>query len=238
MPSAPGGLDRLLPPQIKGDRFYRALRRVAATPGVRTILEIGASSGAGSTEALVAGALGNPEGPPQIHTIEVSKARFAVLAERYARYPFLHPYNTSSVPASAFPGDAEVARFYREVRSKLRNNRLEKVLGWLRQDLAYLAEHPELSAAGIERIRAAAGVETFDAVLIDGSEFTGSAELDLVHGARFILLDDTRSFKTWECQRRLRNDAAYRRVASGYFTRNGWAMFERARPPLDAPRKG
>ena len=229
MPSAPGGLDRLLPPQIKGDRFYRALRRVAATPGVRTVLEIGASSGAGSTEALVAGALENPGGPPQIHTIEVSKARFAVLAERYARYPFVHPYNTSSVPASAFPGEAEVTRFYREVRSKLRNNRLEKVLGWLRQDLAYLAQHPQLDAPGIRRIRAEQGIEIFDAVLIDGSEFTGEAELDEVYGARFLLLDDTRSYKNWGNQRRLRADPAYRRIGASFWRRNGWAVFERVR---------
>ena len=222
-------LDRLLAPQIRGERFYRAIRRVAATPGVRTILEIGASSGGGSTEALVAGALANPAGPPQVHSIEVSAARFGALVQRWRDYPFLHPHHVSSVPSSAFPSEGEVTRFYREVRSKLRNNRLPKVLGWLRQDLAYLAEHPPLDAPGIRRIRAEHGIETFDAVLVDGSEFTGEAELDEVYGARFLLLDDTRSYKNWANQRRLRADPAYRRVAWSFWTRNGWAVFERLR---------
>ncbi len=71
-----------MPPQIKRERFYRAIARAAATPSVRTVLEIGASSGAGSTEALVSGGLANPNGPPAIHTIEVSKPRFEALAER------------------------------------------------------------------------------------------------------------------------------------------------------------
>ena len=221
------GLDRLMAPQVKRGRFYRQIRRVAADPRVRTILEIGASSGAGSTEALVAGALANPAGPPAIHTIEVSKARFGELVERHRERPFVRCHNLSSIPAEQFPDEAEVARFYREVRSKLRNNRLEKVLGWLRQDLAYLGRHPELSVNGVERVRAEAGVEAFDAVLIDGSEFTGERELALTLGARFLLLDDTRSFKNWGSQRRLLADPRYRRVAWSWFFRNGWAVFER-----------
>jgi hypothetical protein len=214
-------------PQIQRGRFYRTIERVAATPGVHSVLEIGASSGAGSTEALVSGALANPGGPPTIHTIEVSKARFGELARRWAAYPFVHPYNVSSIRAADFPVEEDVARFYREVRSKLRNNRLEKVLGWLRQDLAYLREHPDLDAPGIERVRAASGVGTFDAVLIDGSEFTGERELELVLGARFVLLDDTRSYKNWRSQERLRDDPRYRRIAWSWLFRNGWAAFER-----------
>ncbi len=225
--AAGAGLDRLLAPQIRNERFYRAIRRVAATAGVRTVLEIGASSGGGSTEALVAGALANPDGPPEIHSIEVSKARIGALVERYRAYPFVHPHNVSSVPASAFPSEEEVSRFHREVRSKLRNNRLPKVLEWLRQDLAYLARHPDLDRHGIRDIRAAAGIDRFDAVLVDGSEFTGEAELEEVYGARFLLLDDTRSFKNWRNDRRLRADPAYRRVASSWWTRNGWSVFER-----------
>lgn len=225
-PAFQSGLDRLIPPEIARSKFARALSRLAATPGVRTILEIGASSGGGSTEALVAGAL-RQAAPPQIHSLEVSKARFAAFQERWKEYPFVHGYNVSSVPVEKFPSEAEVTAFWTNVRSKLRNNRLEKVLGWLRQDLDYLTHH-DLSREGILEVKKAAGVEVFDAVLIDGSEFTGKPELELTWGARFIALDDTRSFKNLENKQRLCADPKYRLVEKSFWHRNGYAIFERA----------
>lgn len=222
----PSGLDRLIAPEIRRDRFARAIEAIGATEGVRHILEIGASAGEGSTEAWVRGALRNPR-RPTLHCIEVSIPRFAALVERWRAYDFVKCYNLSSVPVERFPGEEEVARFHREVRSKLRNVRLEKVLGWLRQDIAYLREH-DLSTDGIRCIRAQHGIATFDAVLIDGSEFTGKAELEETYGARFLLLDDIRSFKNWETYRRLKDDPAYRLVARSRWTRNGFAVFERA----------
>lgn len=228
MPDAPrpSGLDRIIPPEIRRDRFSRAIEAVGATDGVRHILEIGASGGDGSTEAWARGAARNPR-RPDLHCIEVSVPRFHALVERWRGQPSVHCYNCSSVPAEAFASEEEVARFYREVRSKLRNVRLEKVLGWLRQDLAYLAEHG-LSADGIRRIKAEHGIAVFDAVLIDGSEFTGKPELEEVYGARFLLLDDIRSFKNWENYHRLRRDPAYRLVKKSRWLRNGFAVFERA----------
>lgn len=218
-------LDRIIPPEIKNDRFSRAIAEVASTPGVMSILEIGASSGGGSTEAWVAGALRNPV-TPQLHCIEVSEVRHAALAERWREYEFVHTYNLSSVPADRFPTEEEVERFYREKRSKLRRTPLPTVLEWLRGDLAYIYEH-DLSGDGIAYVKEVAGVDVFDAVLIDGSEFTGSVELGQVYGARFLLLDDTRTFKNWENVKRLQTDSSYRLARSSHWTRNGFAVFER-----------
>lgn len=233
--SAPGSTthvqDRLIAPEITRDRFSRAIVDVAATPGVSEILEIGSSSGAGSTEAWVRGALQNPV-CPRIHCIEVSIVRHAALAERWRDHPFVHTYNVSSVPLESFPTAADVTAFYRGVRSKLRRTPLDVVLQWLQADLAYVREH-DLSGDGIAQIKAQRGLAGFDAVLIDGSEFTGRAELDAVYGARFILLDDTRTFKNWDNARRLEADPAYALVRKSRWTRNGFAVFERidnARP--------
>lgn len=222
----PAGLDRIIPPEISNDRFYAAIVAVGATPGVRHILEIGASAGAGSTEAWVAGALQNPE-RPVIHCLEVSRARYAALVERWKEHDFVRCYNVSSVPLEAFPSEADVVGWQRRhFWSKFGRKRTAKVLGWLRQDLDYIKEHGS-SGWGIRQAKAAAGVTNFDAVLIDGSEFTGLAELDEVYGARFILLDDTESYKCWDAYRRLRRDRGYRRIARGKWTRNGFAVFER-----------
>jgi hypothetical protein len=232
----PSGLDPIIPPEISNDRFYRAIVAVAATPGVRHILEIGASAGAGSTEAWVAGALRNPE-RPVIHCIEVSLARFAALAERWAGHDFVRCHNVSSVPLEAFPTENEVVRWQRRhFWSTFGRKASAKVLGWLRQDVEYVRAHG-LSRHGIREIREAAGLTVFDAVLIDGSEFTGPAELAEVYGARFLLLDDTESYKNWDNFRRLRRDPSYRLVARGKWTRNGFAVFERtdARAAASAP---
>lgn len=225
-PAAASGLDRLIPPEISHDRFYGAIERVAATPGVRTILEIGSSSGAGSTEAWVKGALANPE-RPTIHCLEVSAARYDALRRRWSAHPFVRCHNLSSVPLDAFPTEGDVVAWQRRhFWSKFGRKKRDVVLGWLRQDVAYLTVH-HLSTPGIRDVRAAAGIERFDAVLIDGSEFTGSAELAEVYGARFLLLDDTESYKNWDNYRKLKRDTAYRLVERGKWVRNGFAVFEK-----------
>ena len=219
------GLDRLIPPEIAGDEFAQAIEEVAATPGVREILEIGSSAGEGSTAAWVRGALRNPA-LPRLHCIEVSIERHAALVRRWSDYGFVHCYNLSSVPLERFPSAADVERFYREVPSRLEEFELDTVLAWLQQDVDYLREH-RLSSPGIARIRERHGLDGFDAVLIDGSEFTGRAELDEVYGARFLLLDDTMTFKNWENARRLEADSRYKLVRADSSRRNGFAVFER-----------
>jgi glycosyltransferase involved in cell wall biosynthesis len=225
-PASGSELDHLIPPEIKSDPFAEIIEAVAATPGVREILEIGSSAGDGSTEAWVRGARRNAV-LPRLHCIELSTERFAALAERWRGDAFVHCYNVSSVPLEQFPSAEEVERFYRDVPSQLRNFELDMVLGWLKQDMDYLEKH-KLSTRGIGQIKEQLGIETFDAVLIDGSEFTGSAELDEVYGARFILLDDTETFKNWKNMRRLEADPRYRLVQHDPSTRNGFAVFQLA----------
>ena len=64
-------------------------------------------------------------------------------------------------------------------------------------------------------------------MLIDGSEFTGRAELDEVYGARYVVLDDTQTFKNLDNYERLRADPAYRLIDEAPALRNGFAAFER-----------
>jgi hypothetical protein len=230
-PSAESPLDRLIAPEIHADRLYRWLEKVSATPGVSHILEIGASSGAGSTEALVAGALKNPV-RPVIHCLEVSKVRFDALASRYADVPFVRCYNLSSVPLDRFPEESDVDAFRRRVWTRFRFIARDTVMRWLRADIDYL-QRQGLSQPGIEIVRREVGIDTFDAVLIDGSEFSGPADLDEVYGARFVLLDDIRSYKNYDNHQRLMSDTSYRLLAKGR-VRNGFAVFERVHAPTVA----
>lgn len=219
-------LDRLIPPEIRNDGLYSAIVRVAATPGVRHMLEIGSSGGDGSTEAFIEGALANPS-EPTLHCIEISDVRYQALRNRHASRGFVRCYHVSSVPLERVASAAEVTEFYHSVRSVLNDYPLKTVLGWLEQDVQYMKEHGLISN-GIRDVKNGNGLEVFDAVLIDGSEFTGSAELDEVYGALYILLDDIRAFKNYANFNRLSADPAYSLVEVSGHVRNGYAVFRLA----------
>src|SRR5207245_5170728 len=128
--AATSQLDQLIPAEIAGDSFSAIIEEVASTDGVHEILEIGSSTGEGSTSAWVRGALRN-EVRPRLHCIEVSTERHAALVERWGAHEFVHCHHTSSIPVELFPSAEEVERFYRDVPSRLRHFDLVTVLGWL-----------------------------------------------------------------------------------------------------------
>ena len=62
---------------------------------------------------------------------------------------------------------------------------------------------------GIRAVKEEHGIDTFDAALLDGSEFAGPAVLEDVYGATWLVLDDIRSIKNHANYTRLRGDDAY-----------------------------
>jgi hypothetical protein len=115
-------LDQLIPPEIKNDELYFLLHRIAAQPALRTFLEIGSSSGEGSTEALVSGLRARPDrGDVRLFCMELSRERFARLRNTYVAEPFVRPYNLSSVGTRRFPSPEAVTRYYTPVRTGLNN---------------------------------------------------------------------------------------------------------------------
>ncbi len=218
-------LDYLIAPEISRDTFWRIIRRVASTPGIEHILEIGSSSGDGSTSAFVAGILENP-GNPLLHCFEISKPRFESLKKHYAPYDFFRCYNSSTVSLDRFPPQLEVTEFHSRFRPKLRRPSVKTQLRWLQQDVDYIEKHG-FSSNGIQLLKAQLGINHFDVVLIDGSEFTGKAEMEDVYGSRFLLLDDILTFKNHENYHRLKNDRSYKLQEKSRWLRNGYAVFRR-----------
>jgi glycosyltransferase involved in cell wall biosynthesis len=224
-PSLSGSeLNKIIPPEIKNDEFYFLIQKLTREENIRTVLEIGSSAGEGSTEAFITGLRENPN-KPQLFCMEISKPRFEALQERYKNDSFVKCYNVSSVPLEDFPSKDTVSAFYQTTKTSLNNYPLDQVLGWLQQDIEYV-KNSGVPSDGIERIKQESNIMNFDVVLIDGSEFTGTAELDKIYGAKFILLDDINAFKNYSNYQRLVNDTNYVLFKDNWKTRNGFAIFK------------
>lgn len=220
-------LDRIIAPEIKDDQFYRTLGELASNETVKTILEIGSSSGGGSTQAFVEAIRRRPDADTvHLFCMEVSRARWGKLAETYRSDRFVHAYNVSSVALSDFPTPEEVTFFYNATRTNLNQYPLETVLGWLQQDIDYVKSSGN-DSNGIVHIKKLHGIRDFDLVLIDGSEFTGERELSAVMGARFIALDDVNAHKCFNCYNILKSHVHYSLVGQDLGLRNGFAVFAR-----------
>ena len=217
-------MNKLIPAEIKHDEFYDAIKQIAREAEIKTILEIGSSSGEGSTEAFVTGIRENSH-HPQLFCMEISQARFTELQNRYAKDNFVKCYHVSSVGINKFAQQKEIINFYNSQKTALNQYPLERVLDWLRQDLEYL-QNSGVSEAGIKKIKSENKIIFFDVVLIDGSEFTGESELDEVYGAKFILLDDINTFKNHKNYHKLLNDPNYKLLSQNIHVRNGYAIFQ------------
>ena len=216
--------------EIREDELSDHIRKVVADPAVGTILEVGSASGAGSTRGFVEG-IEHSGSEARLFCIEVVTERFAELAARYEGQGFVRAYNVSSVSEEGFASEEEVRNFYALVPSALNAFSLEVVLGWRASELAY-HRSSGVRPNGIDLIRRENAIDRFDAVLLDGSEFTARAELDLLIGARYVLLDDINSFKNhYNCQRLL-VDPGYELLAGSSELRNGYAIFRRRDPRL------
>lgn len=218
-------LNNIIAPEIKNDELYNLIIKLASEEDIKNVLEIGSSAGGGSTEAFVTGLQHNPNNPV-IFCMEVSRPRCDELKKRYAEKSFVKCYNTSSVPLAKFPAKQQVESFYFTHRTILNGYPLEQVLGWLQQDIEYVAG-TGVDENGIARIKQDNGLDHFDLVLIDGSEFTGKAELEEVYGARWILLDDVNAYKNYENYHLLKKDPDYELYQENWDLRNGYAVFRK-----------
>ncbi|MHC5833903.1 MAG: hypothetical protein ACYT04_000000102360, partial [Nostoc sp.] len=84
-----------------------------------------------------------------------------------------------------------------------------------------------VSDNGIQTIKDENNIDYFDLVLIDGSEFTGQAELDEVYGASFICLDDITTFKNYRNHQKLLADKNYVLLFQSTVVRNGYSIFKK-----------
>jgi hypothetical protein len=219
-------LNQLISAEVINDAFYNHIYDISRSQPCKHVLEIGSSGGGGSTGAFVKGLRENPA-RPNLYCMEVSQRRFEKLKEVYRDDTFVKCYNFSSVSVSRFPSRREVEDFYNSVPTNLNKFPLKEVLRWLHQDIGYLKDWPAANIDGILRIKEECKITEFDVVLIDGSEFTGSAEMDVIYGASIMMLDDINGFKNHSNYLRLKHDSNYSLFIEDWKLRNGYAIFKR-----------
>ncbi len=220
-------INEIIKPEILNDEFHTTLQKYASRHDLKTFLEIGSSSGEGSTNALVSGIKQRSDiTSVRLFCMEVSRGRFKNLANHYAEDDFVRCYNISSVAACEFPSEEEVINFYKTTQTTLNNYPLTTVLDWLKQDTEYILNSGS-DINGIQMIKKANHIKFFDLVLIDGSEFTGERELNYVTGAKIIALDDVNAFKCWNAYQTLLHTTHYSLKEHNFSLRNGYAVFEK-----------
>ena len=220
-------MENLIQPEILNDEFHSALKHYASRSDLYTFLEIGSSSGGGSTDAFVSSITQRQDGSEvSLFCMEVSRTRFKALANHYSTEDFVRCYNISSIEANEMPSNAEVINFYNSTKSALNNYSIKTILGWLSQDIEYIRRSGS-DVNGIQFIKKANHIQNFDMVLIDGSEFSGERELRNTIGAKIIALDDVNSFKCWNAYQILLHTTNYKLKEHNFLLRNGYALFER-----------
>lgn len=220
-------LDQIIGGEICGDQFYDLLKSYASRLDLKLFLEIGSSAGGGSTQAFVdAISKRSDSDHVSVYCFELSKNRFKLLAETYNVFPFIKPYNVSSISTDEFPEVSSVTKFYQNVKSSLNAYPIETILQWYWQDINYI-KNSGLDQNGILHVKEINDINVFDMVLIDGSEFTGEVELNFVIGSKIIALDDINTFKCYGAFNKLSADSNYVLRHSNRNLRNGFAIFER-----------
>jgi hypothetical protein len=218
----------IIPPEIKYDRFYYEIINIMLQDRtIKKVIEIGASSGEGSTEALLIGKIKNEQlysNKIKIFSLEVCSERYNKLKDRYQTISNFYPLNMSSISMQKFPAKNEVSSFYNTVQTTLNKYPLDMVLSWYDKDIEYIAKN-KIAENGIQYIKDKYKINKFDLALIDGSEFTGLEELDQLWGAKYILLDDINAFKNYNSHKKLKESSEYKCLIEDYTVRNGFSIF-------------
>jgi hypothetical protein len=211
-------------PQIHKDEFSRVIKQILSEFTITNLLEIGSSSGEGSTSTIVNSLNKNYF---NLYLLEIDPLRNKLLKLRYKKNSMVKVLPYSSISLSEYPADYEIIKFYNENQTNLNRYDISLVLKWLKDEKIFLKSLKVSDICGIDFIKHEFGIEFFDFVLIDGSEFTGYVEFQHIIGAKFILLDDVNAFKSNKAYNQLLMNSSYKLYYENLQLRNGSAIFQK-----------
>lgn len=209
---------------LAGDALGLMLREVIENFQPYTILEIGSSDGTGSTSVIIDAI--RPYGA-DLFCIEMELDRYKSLLENTSHYQFTHCYHAASVPVTGMVPFEYINQFKKAhpafaIWPMFPGGELDL---WYHNSVRAIAAMAIPN--GIDYIKQQNHIHHFGMVLIDGSPFTGMAELDAVYGADIIFMDDINDLKNYDTAERLKQDPNYEIYHINKSYRQGFAVFKK-----------
>jgi len=219
-------LSDLIKPEIVNDELYSLIVELVTHNELRNLIEVGASGGEGSTEAIVSGLNKGLNKAAKVFSIELSKERHLGLAKRWIEEPRLNAIHGSSIDICDFPTIEQVTSMWIEGKTRLSNMPIGTILKWYKQDIDYMRQHGQTTSV-VKQIKSLYQIKDFDFALIDASEFTGLVDFELLYGTQIIVLDDVTTFKCYQARNILLMDENYELIYENINLRHGFAAFKR-----------
>lgn len=208
----------------RNDDFGKAIIATCNNYNIKTALEIGSWDGTGSTQCLIEGM--EKHDNKRLVCLEICLDKFNELCKNTAKHNWVKCYNQSSISYinMLYKDFEEIWNSPYNYIPKQINNISNKLAAseWFKRDIeminmfkyGYIEEHQN---------------ETYDAVLIDGGEFSGYSEFKLLKNrTNFFILDDYyNAFKCNQVEHELNTDINWEKISSNKTARNGWAIFKR-----------
>jgi len=199
--------------------FGAALQRLARSDDVHLMLEIGTWYGGGSSWCIgqaMRDSMTDAARPDKwLFTLELFDPAFQYAAKTLARPP-VTCFRAGTVGRDGYIPESQLTPRDRDEHFRL----------YYRRDLDLADKQPQLLRPLCERY-------DFDAVLIDGNEYTGWAEFDIVRRVcrpRYIALHDCGTLKTRRVQAELDGALAaeWQLAESGVDKKTQWAVYKYA----------
>lgn len=198
------------------DSFGKAIYRTIRDYNFKTCLELGSFDGDGSTQVFIK-ALANVNNP-RLVCLEADPERFKNLVKNTLDYPWIENICGSSLGLPSL----SLSDFDRDIWNTPFNKLqfpYEQVKSWWERDFTYLKE--------VESGYLESSNECFDAVLIDGGEFCGYDEFQLLKNrTKCFMLDDVfLAFKNNRVHQELLLDKNWKLVYEDPTVRHGASIF-------------
>jgi len=174
---------------------------------LRTNLDIGAWDGTGATECFIEGMKDFPD--KSLTCLEIEKKKYDALVKNVKKYPWVNCHNTSSIDCDKLV-DFGFKRIWESPFNPLirfASSNQELTEQWYNEDVSLMKKFP---SGFLEKDKT-----MYDAVLIDGSEFTGFFEFNLLKDrTNVFFLDDTfGAYKTCKAAAFLQEDLEWECIA-------------------------